>query len=120
MCIAIMKKRRFLNVCRLIHLQDTKIEKKNRKPDLAYGSFFFENTLLQGIKNKVKDKAEVLYAKGCELVDDNWPESELIDYPLTEQEKNEIDKAVANVNQADVAVVVLGGGHLLSLWNTRR
>ena len=46
MCIAIMKKRRFLNVCRLIHLQDTKIEKKNRKPDLAYGSFFFENTLL--------------------------------------------------------------------------
>lgn len=40
MCIAIMKKRRFLNVCRLIHLQDTKIEKKNRKPDLAYGSFF--------------------------------------------------------------------------------
>ena len=67
-------------------------------------------TVLQGIKNKVKDKAEVLYAKGCELVDDNWPESELIDYPLTEQEKNEIDKAVANVNQADVAVVVLGGG----------
>lgn len=34
------EKRRFLNVCRLIHLQDTKIEKKNRKPDLAYGSFF--------------------------------------------------------------------------------
>ena len=27
-------------LCRLIHLQDTKIEKKNRKPDLAYGSFF--------------------------------------------------------------------------------
>ena len=34
-------------------------------------------TVLQGIKDKVKGKAEVLYAKGCELVDDNWPESEL-------------------------------------------
>ena len=58
----------------------------------------------------MKGKAEVLYAKGCELVDDNWPESELIDYPLTETEKDEIDKAVADVKQADVAVVVLGGG----------
>lgn len=67
-------------------------------------------TVLQGIKDKVKGKAEVLYAKGCELVDDNWPESELIDYPLTETEKDEIDKAVADVKQADVAVVVLGGG----------
>lgn len=37
-------------------------------------------------------------------------ESELIDYPLTETEKDEIDKAVADVKQADVAVVVLGGG----------
>ena len=41
-------------------------------------------TVLQGIKDKVKGKAEVLYAKGCELVDDNWPESELIDYSLME------------------------------------
>lgn len=60
MCIAIMKKRRFLNVCRLIHLQDTKIEKKNRKPDLAYGSFFFENTLLilYKIDKKMKKRIE--------------------------------------------------------------
>lgn len=52
----------------------------------------------------------MLYTKGCDLVDANWPESELIDYPMTDSEQAEIDKAVENARQADVAVVVLGGG----------
>ena len=67
-------------------------------------------TVLEGIQEKTKGKAEVLYAKGCDLVDAHWPESEIIDYPLTEEEQREIDKAVENARQADVAVVVLGGG----------
>lgn len=67
-------------------------------------------TVLGGIQEKTKGKAEVLYAKGCDLVDANWPESEIIDYPLTEEEQREIDKAAENARQADVAVVVLGGG----------
>lgn len=67
-------------------------------------------TVLQGIQNKLKGRAEVLYTKGCELVDENWPESELIDYPLTTDEQAEIDKAVKNAEMSDVAVVVLGGG----------
>ena len=67
-------------------------------------------TVLQGIQDKVKGKSEVLYTKGCDLVDANWPESEIIAYPLTTDEQAEIDKAVANARQADVAVVVLGGG----------
>lgn len=76
-----------------------------------YGPLAVEvTTVLQGIQDKVKGKAEVLYAKGCDLVDANWPESEIIDYPMTSEEQAEIDKAVANARQADVAVVVLGGG----------
>lgn len=67
-------------------------------------------TVLEGISDKVKGKAEVLYTKGCDLVDANWPESEIIDYPLTAEEQAEIDRAVENARQADVAVVVLGGG----------
>lgn len=67
-------------------------------------------TVLEGIQAKVKDRAEVLYTKGCELVDAHWPESELIDYPLTAEEQAEIDRAVENARQSDVAVVVLGGG----------
>ncbi len=76
-----------------------------------YGPLAVEvTTVLQGIQDKVKGKAEVLYAKGCDLVDANWPESEIIDYPMTDEEQAEIDKAVTNARQADVAVVVLGGG----------
>ena len=67
-------------------------------------------TVLEGIKDKVAGKAEVLYTKGCDLVDANWSESEIIDYPLTADEKKEIDIAVENALKSDVAVVVLGGG----------
>ena len=67
-------------------------------------------TVLEGIQAKVEGKAEVLYTKGCDLVDAHWPESELIEYPLTDDEQAEIDRAVANTRRADVAVVVLGGG----------
>ena len=67
-------------------------------------------TVLEGIKEKVAGKAEVLYTKGCDLVDANWPESEIIDYPLTPDEKKEIDIAVENALKSDVAVIVLGGG----------
>ena len=67
-------------------------------------------TVLDGIRTKLNGKAEVLYTKGCDLVDAHWPESEIIDYPLTPQEEDEINKAVAQAKEADVAVVVLGGG----------
>lgn len=76
-----------------------------------YGPLAVEVTsVLKGIQEKTDGKAEVLYSKGCELVDANWPESELIDFPLTEEEQKEIDKAVSQAKEADVAVVVLGGG----------
>ena len=76
-----------------------------------YGPLAVEvTTVLEGIRQKSEGKAEVLYTKGCDLVDANWPESELIDYPMTDNEQAEIDKAVENARQADVAVVVLGGG----------
>lgn len=76
-----------------------------------YGPLAVEvTTVLEGIQEKTKSKAEVLYTKGCDLVDAHWPKSEIIDYPLTDDEQAEIDKAVENARQADVAVVVLGGG----------
>lgn len=76
-----------------------------------YGPLAVEvTTVLEGIRQKAEGKAEVLYAKGCNLVDDNWPESELFDFPLTGEERTEIEKAVENARQSDVAIVVLGGG----------
>lgn len=53
----------------------------------------------EGIQEKMKGKAEVLYTKGCDLVDANWPESELIDYPLTDEEQKEIEKLSTKRNR---------------------
>ena len=76
-----------------------------------YGPLAVEvTTVLEGIHEKAQGKAEVLYTKGCDLVDAHWPESEIMEYPLTPDEQAEIDRAAANARQADVAVVVLGGG----------
>ena len=76
-----------------------------------YGPLAVEvTTVLEGIREKAQGKAEVLYTKGCDLVDAHWPESEIMESPLPPDEQAEIDRAVANARQADVAVVVLGGG----------
>ncbi|NLZ72903.1 MAG: beta-glucosidase, partial [Bacteroidales bacterium] len=76
-----------------------------------YGPLAVEVTsVLQGIEDKV-GKSNVLYTKGCDIVDANWPESEIMSYPLTEEEKVEIEKAVQNAKKSDVAIVVLGGNN---------
>lgn len=67
-------------------------------------------TVYEGLKQAAAPGTEISYTKGCELVDRNWPESEIMSYPITADEQIEIDKAVENARQSDVAVVVLGGG----------
>jgi len=65
-------------------------------------------TVLEGIKNKLGGKVSVRYAKGCEIVDAHWPETEVLSEPLTKEEQEEIDKAVSVAKNSDVAIVVLG------------
>ena len=65
-------------------------------------------TVLSGIRNYLGNAAEVRYAKGCEVVDANWPESELMSTPWTEQEQNDKNKAVTLANESDVIIAVLG------------
>lgn len=75
-----------------------------------YGPLAVEvKTVLNGIRDKAGDDMEILYTKGCDIVDAHWPDSEIIDYPITAAEQAEIDNAVANALKSDVAVVVLGG-----------
>ena len=75
-----------------------------------YGPLAVEvKTVLDGIRGKAGDDIEVLYSRGSDLVDAHWPDSEIIDYPITDEEQEEIDKAVANTLKSDLAVVVLGG-----------
>lgn len=68
-------------------------------------------TVLDGIKAKVGNTTKILYTKGCDVVDANWPESEIIPSPLTDTEKAEIAIAVENAKNSDVAIVVLGGNN---------
>lgn len=65
-------------------------------------------TVLQGIRNLLGDNVKINYAKGCEVVNEHWPETEVLPEPLTNGEQKSIDEAVEAARESDVAVVVLG------------
>jgi len=65
-------------------------------------------TVLEGIRAKLGGAVKVNYAKGCEITDPHWPESEVLPEPLTKEERGEISKAVEAARNSDLAVVVLG------------
>ncbi len=65
-------------------------------------------SVLEGIKNKAPKDVEVKYTLGCELIDSNYPESEILPGSPTAAEKAEIEKAKELAKTVDIAVVVLG------------
>ena len=64
--------------------------------------------VLDGIKNYVGAGVNVTYAKGCDIIDATWPESEIIETPLTDKEQADIDAAVAQAKNADVIIAAVG------------
>jgi len=64
--------------------------------------------VFDGIKNYVGNGTQVSYVKGCDIVDATWPESEIIETPLTAQEQAGIDSAVNQAKQSDVVIAVVG------------
>ncbi|CAN5492300.1 glycoside hydrolase family 3 N-terminal domain-containing protein [soil metagenome] len=65
-------------------------------------------SVLDGIKNYMGTAGKVVYAKGCDIVDATWPESEIIETPLTDKEQADINTAVEQAKQADVVIAVVG------------
>jgi beta-glucosidase len=65
-------------------------------------------TVLYGIKAKLGGGANVIYEKGCDVVNSGWPETEIIPTPLSNNEKDSINRAVVAAKNADVIVAVLG------------
>lgn len=65
-------------------------------------------SILDAIKGHVGQKVNISYAKGTEIIDANWPESEIIETPLTEAEQREIDAAVAKAKLNDIIIAVVG------------
>lgn len=68
-------------------------------------------TVYQGIKEMLP-QAEVTYKKGCDIIDPHFPESEILDFPPTEEETQMMEEAVNAARQAEVVVMVLGGNEL--------
>ncbi|MCF0168139.1 MAG: glycoside hydrolase family 3 C-terminal domain-containing protein, partial [Bacteroidales bacterium] len=68
-------------------------------------------SVLRGIREMAATTgAEVLYEKGCNLVDENWPLSEIDPQPASEEEAAMINAAVKAAEKSDVVVAVMGGG----------
>lgn len=65
-------------------------------------------SVYQGIKNYCAGKINVNYVKGCEVMDDFWPDSELMDVALTSEEQDGIAQAVAQAYKSDVIIAVVG------------
>jgi beta-glucosidase len=65
-------------------------------------------TVLEGIKNKLGDRVKVNYAKGCDITNARWPETEVLPEPLTKEERDGISEAIEAAKNSDVSVVVLG------------
>ncbi|MDO7742239.1 MAG: glycoside hydrolase family 3 C-terminal domain-containing protein, partial [Pedobacter sp.] len=63
--------------------------------------------VLEGIKSQAA-AVNVTYAKGCDIVDATWPESEIIPTPLTTTEEAGIAEAVKMAAASDVIIAVVG------------
>ena len=68
-------------------------------------------TVYQGIK-ELLPHTEVIYKKGCDIIDPHFPESEILDFPKTAEEVQLMEEAIRAANQAEVVVMVLGGNEL--------
>ena len=68
-------------------------------------------TVYQGIKERLPH-TEVIYRKGCDIIDPHFPESEVLDFPKTTEEARLMEEAIHAAKQAEVVVMVLGGNEL--------
>lgn len=76
-----------------------------------YGPLATEVTsVLDGFRKRLDGQAEVVYAKGCELVDHTWPLSEIMPVEMRPEDKAMMEEAVSTARDADAIILVLGGG----------
>lgn len=68
-------------------------------------------TVYEGLKAYLPS-TQINYAKGCEIVDERYPISEILPQPLNEKEKAMIDDAVNAAQSSDIVILVLGGSEV--------
>lgn len=64
-------------------------------------------SMLHGIRDYL-GADRVVYEKGCDVFDQNWPETEIIPEPLTAEEEAGIERAVKAAQDVDVIIACLG------------
>lgn len=65
-------------------------------------------SVLNGLHKYLGEKVKIDYAKGCNIVDSSWPESEIIPTALTSKEQESIAEAVNKAKESDIVIAVLG------------
>ncbi len=79
----------------------------------------YYTTVLQGIKEKVKNNANVLYSEGCKItIGGSWNDDK-VTLPDPEEDRKSIAEAVATARKSDVVILAVGGNEQTSRegWN---
>jgi beta-glucosidase len=71
-------------------------------------------TVLDGIRARVGDRVEVLYAEGCKItVGGSWNQDEVV-LPDPEEDRRQIQEAVEAARRADVVILAIGENEQVS------
>jgi beta-glucosidase len=65
-------------------------------------------TVVEAFKAKLGSDVNIMYSKGCNITDANWPESEIIPTDPDAKEMADINDAVTKAIKADVVILVMG------------
>lgn len=74
----------------------------------------FNSTLLQGIRDRVGNKAKITYAEGCKITTTSGWSEDKVELPTPEQDRALIKEAVAAVKDAEVIVLAIGQNEQIS------
>lgn len=56
----------------------------------------------------IDGRAELVFEKGCDIVDPGWPDTELVPVPATSSERSMINRAAKEARRCDVVIAVMG------------
>ncbi|WP_345952924.1 glycoside hydrolase family 3 N-terminal domain-containing protein [Mucilaginibacter sp. PAMB04168] len=65
-------------------------------------------TVYDGLKNSLAPSTEIRYAKGCEHTDKNFPQSDIEDFVIDQDEEAALKEAESAASKSDVIFLVLG------------
>jgi beta-glucosidase len=65
-------------------------------------------SVIEAFRSKLGNSVNIMYSKGCNIVDPKWPESEILPSGPSEKEMADINDAVEKAKKSDVVVLVLG------------